>query len=436
MNDTTNVEAAVNLDALANDGFLGGALLESDPELVALGWLKPERVSLADLRAAADLVETAGDVDLLAEIHRAIQDQDFGLAGYSDAFRQIVLTGWTPGNPKVESTVGVRLGPVPYSYRRLDFASDDDTFVELPRRGKYDCGNLGRDKAKVVLSVRDGSCRIDLPCEDIEGDCPPCRQYWIDSAAARLIHGLVGKVQLAIVGIDRSTPADAQKLITAIGKQLGPVRRAQVITRSPQYTYDAHIIVTGSMPLPMVLKAIADRPGVSIEYRPVADTDFKALLHSRSKVDAKRCPVRFLHWPKAVKADESAITEYAHNDGYVADAKDVRNVRTMRFERLASLKIPDKVRVRLRESRAVQNVDFWLTGIALDQMALLKLGAGRRAGIRSKNDWKSCIVAGTYDGPKALIRDLAAALDEDGLVSFTARKAMRRAATYIVDEGA
>ena len=108
----------------------------------------------------------------------------------------------------------------------------------------------------------------------------------------------------------------------------------------------------------------------------------------------------------------------------------------MRFERLTSLKIPDKVRVQLRESRAVQNVDFWLTGIALDQMALLKLGVGRRAGIRSKNDWKACIVAGTYDGPKALIRDLAAALDEDGLVSFTARKAMRRAATYIVDEGA
>ena len=65
-----------------------------------------------------------------------------------------------------------------------------------------------------------------------------------------------------------------------------------------------------------------------------------------------------------------------------------------------------------------------------------KLGADRRAGIRSKNEWKACIVAGTYDGPKALIRDLAAALDEDGLVSFTARKAMRRAATYIVDEEA
>ena len=177
-------------------------------------------------------------------------------------------------------------------------------------------------------------------------------------------------------GVKVVPPVRKSPLSSLKERCLGPVRRAQVITRSPQYTYDAHIIVTGSMPLPMVLKAIADRPGVSIEYRPVADTDFKALLHSRSKMDAKRCPVRFLHWPKAVKADESAITEYAHNDGYVANAKDVRNVRTMRFERLASLKIPDKVRVRLRESRAVQNVDFWLTGIALDSNGAVEVGRG------------------------------------------------------------
>ena len=55
--------------------------------------------------------------------------------------------------------------------------------------------------------------------------------------------------------------------------------------------------------------------------------------------------------------------------------------------------------------------------------------------IRSKNDWQASIASGTYDGPKALIRDLAAVLDDDGLVSFTARKALRRAATYMTEEG-
>ena len=57
-------------------------------------------------------------------------------------------------------------------------------------------------------------------------------------------------------------------------------------------------------------------------------------------------------------------------------------------------------------------------------------------GIRSKNDWQAIASpAGTYDGPKALIRDLAAVLDDDGLVSFTGRACMRRAASYIADGG-
>ena len=84
----------------------------------------------------------------------------------------------------VESTVGVYLR-IPYPYRRLDIAGDGDTFDAIPRRGIYACPNIGRDKARVVVSVRGGSYRIDLPCEDKDGDCLPCRQHWIDSAVAR-----------------------------------------------------------------------------------------------------------------------------------------------------------------------------------------------------------------------------------------------------------
>ena len=82
----------------------------------------------------------------------------------------------------------------------------------------------------------------------------------------------------------------------------------------------------------------------------------------------------------------------------------------------------------------MRNVDIWLTGVALDLVELLKLRDARRKGVRPKNDWKDCIAAGTYDGPKALIRDLAAALDDDGMVVFTGRRCMRLAATHIVEE--
>ena len=146
----------------------------------------------------------------------------------------------------------------------------------------------------------------------------------------------------------------------------------------------------------------------------------------------KRCPVRFLHWPKGTPAD-AATTTYAHNDGYIAAAMDAKTIPAMVYTRRRSLKIPESLRLRLRESEAAANAGIWLTGVTLYLAGLLELRNARREGIRSKNDWQACIVAGTYDGPKALIRDLAAALDDDGLVSFTARKAMRRASTYIAE---
>ena len=337
-----------------------------------------------------------------------------------------------PSKPAVDLAVGVR-EPDISSYREVNIAGDGDTFDTIPRRGLYACPNAGRDKARVVQSVRGGSYRVDLACEDSEGDCPACRQHWIDSAAARLVAGLVGDTQLVITATGHQTPEHGQRTITAIGRQLGAVRRCQVLSRTLQYTYAAHIVVTGAMPLPSVLKQITARPGVAVEYRAVSDDDFKALLYSRSRLDGKRCPVRFLHWPKGTPAD-AAISTYSHNDGYVADAMDAKTIPAMVYTRRRSLKIPESVRVRLRESAAAANADTWLTGIALDLVELLKLRNARRAGVRSKNDWQDSIAAGTYDGPKALIRDLAAALDDDGLVSFTARKAMQRAAAYITED--
>ena len=424
---------------IANDGLLAGRELESDAELIALGWLKPTAADLFEgdelpaIYPEDDARERAERLAAWRAERQAKENADrlAWLAVFPEdrtAFELAADTGIIGAD--VESTVRVRNQETPFPYRQPDIAGDGDTFDAMPRSGIYECLHLGRDKAKVVLSVRGGSFRIDLACEDSEGDCPPCRQHWVDSAANRFRHGIIGDTQLLITATGCQTPEAAQLLITAIGRQLGPVRRCQVLSRTPDYTYGAHIVVTGAMPLPATLEGIVARSGVSAEYRAVSADDIKALLHSRSKMDGKRCPVRFLHWPKAVKAD-AATTTYAHNDGFVAAAMDVRGIPAMVYTRRKSLKIPESQRVRIRETEAATNAAIWLTGVALDLAGLLELRNARREGIRSKDDWQACIVAGTYDGPKALIRDLAAALDDDGLVSFAARKAMRRASTYI-----
>ena len=108
-----------------------------------------------------------------------------------------------PNVPDVGLTVGVEIRP----YRRVyieqsEYLGWDDTFAKITRRGQYDCLFLGRDKAKIVQSARGGSYRIDLPCEDVDGDCLPCRQYWVDSAVARFKAGLIGDTQLVITATD------------------------------------------------------------------------------------------------------------------------------------------------------------------------------------------------------------------------------------------
>ena len=418
------------LSALADDGLLGGQPVESDAELLKLpGLSRRDRVQFGSVEdmTALELGDRTGRIgrnyiapDIPAD--RLLSPEEY------DALQERIALGL----PDVESTVGVRT-PEISPYRQLDIAADGDTFNTIPHRGLYACPNVGRDKVRVVKSVRGGSYRVPLVCEDAEGDCPECRQHWVDSAALRLRHGLIGDTQLVITSEGHQTPADAQKVVTAIGRQLGAVRRAQVLSRTLAYTHAAHIIVTGAMPLPAVLEQIKDRLGVSAEYRPVSDDDLKALLHSRSKVDGKRCPIRFLHWPKGTPAD-AATTTYAHNDGYVADAMDAKTIPEIVHTRRRSLKIPESMRVRLREFEAAANADTWLTGMALDLVELLKLRNARRAGVRSKNDWQDSIAAGTYDGPKALIRDLAAALDDDGMVAYTSRRCMMVAASYIGGE--
>ena len=211
--------------AVADDGVLAGRELESDAELIALGWLKPTDLFEGDELPAIYPEDDAQErADLLSarlaerEAKRKAE-RDAWLAIFPEdrtAFELATDFGRTGGclaadnQPDVESTVGAQTNP----YRQPDIAGDGDTFDAIPRRGQYACLYIGRAKARVVQSARGGSYRIDLPCEDTEGDCPPCRQHWIDSAVARLWCGLVGDTQLVITATGCQTPEKGQKLIT------------------------------------------------------------------------------------------------------------------------------------------------------------------------------------------------------------------------------
>ena len=168
----------------------------------------------------------------------------------------------------VESTVGVYQGSQ-YSYRQLDITGDSDTFDTIPRRGLYACPNAGRGNVRVVKSVRGGSYRVDLACEDSEGDCLPCRQHWIDSAVARFRRGLIGDTQLVIMATGHQTPEPMLKRsVTAIGRQLG----ARAPCPGTQQDAGVHLrgAYRGNWRNAATVNAgtrLAARPGVSAEYR-------------------------------------------------------------------------------------------------------------------------------------------------------------------------
>ena len=65
------------------------------------------------------------------------------------------------------------------------------------------------------------------------------------------------------------------------------------------------------------------------------------------------------------------------------------------------------------------------------------IGARAKPGnsLRSANgDHLLCIAGGVYRGPKSLIRDVAAALDDDGNVGTVTRHCLKVAASFIAGD--
>ena len=246
MNDTTTATPAVNLAAIANDGLLAGRELESDAELVALGWAKPERVSLADLRAAVALVSADDDADLLAEIHRAIEDNDFGLAGYSDAFRKVVITGRTPGKPEGTPTVS-----------RIRLLSSTDSIRETvatpsvaPVRSHYpamDCKAFGSKFRQSRAS--DGRLVIQyLDCDDCLG-CLLWRQFL---SVRRFQHVATGTATVIDCPGHRTVDA-ARETATRLAR-FGAGSRATTIQRGADYLWTVFAV----WPMPVEHGPFAD----------------------------------------------------------------------------------------------------------------------------------------------------------------------------------
>ena len=300
-----NPNTAPTLAAVANDGILAGRELESDPELVALSWLKPRDLTLADLREAATLLDPDVDKDLLTQIQRAIEDQDFGLAGSSDVFRQIVLTGQTPGRPPIPDNLRYRVPCVE------DSIPEVVSSPVMPIRSHHPDMACSAFKAKYFLAyTADGRpVAVYLDCDECDG-CLAWRRYL---NAKRFAH--VCTRDATVVEIPSLPSVDAARAVATRLSRIAPGTRVTTLQRGDDYQWTMfsvwptpvdHAPIVDSMERWEILGTIVDRPVTPAEFSsrcPLAKT-VESATETRPDGNPKtRHLVRFHQWADYALAD-------------------------------------------------------------------------------------------------------------------------------------
>ena len=422
---------------LANDGILAGRELESDAELIALGWLKP---TAADLFEGDELSPRYPDDDAREDAERRAErnaerqaklraERDAWLACFPEdrtAFELGLETGLIGGQTKKMVRLGIR----------------DDTYISPTEPKSYNPPSWSG-----AYCLRDDTVRVRLR-SDVQivktcfncGDCGPCVVQWRYRKRHRYEWGITGKPEQTVVIVseldDDGVAADAA---IAIGRA-GDGRRVVFLARNPStYYWQAVVIFADPQPVNVCLNIERGRTRngqqCSVETRQVLGTEIEQWLPTNKRSPDWHKPCRFVNWD----GSESVEREYQYGDGYVADAADVLEVP---FETVAPLdseiqpyvdKPTDTNAKRTAKLRARNRVHIrrWLTGVTLDIAALLLLRDARRQGQRG--DWFGCIESGTYHGPRALVIDLALALDDDGMVSLDTPDGLRLASSYITE---
>ena len=295
-----------------------------------------------------------------------------------------------------------------------------------------------------------GAYRLAVDCRECGGDL----RWWQMQKRHKYAYGQGDGNQSLVRVSGLATDDDAQTMLTAIGRTTGATGPRMTFSwRNPDsYLWEIAGIYADALGAGAVanLGRRRDRGPESheweIESRRVDPDELDAFMPTQSrtqrrakdKPDGGHDPVRFVGWGKN---RERLQTDYAWGDVDIGDDSDAimelptrDQVSDPEIEHLAD-KVSDHWAMRWvkNERRAVIHTRRWLDGVALDGDALLRLRTARLDGQRG--DWFGCIAAGTYDGPRRLIIDLALSLDADAMAGLDSRAALRLAASYIVDGG-
>ena len=273
-------------------------------------------------------------------------------------------------------------------------------------------------------------------------DCDPCLANWQYRKRHRYEWETSGKPEQTIVAVSGLADDDAASVAAIAIGRAGDGDRSVFLVRNPlTYHWDTAVVFHDAQ-LPKVCLNIErgrERAGqqCTIATRLVTGAEIESTW-----VPSKRLTLGG-HYPcRFVTRDSMKVKEreYEYNDGYICKASEVpddipwqRNAPIDQETHVYADAPTDTNGQRKAKLRARNRIHIrrWLTGVELDADALLSLRSVRRAG--GNGDWFACIAAGTYDGPKALIIDLARSLDADGMLSIDAPDAMRAASAYIAE---
>ena len=425
---------SVTVSQAADDGLLGGAAVESNDAIVDLYGPSLSRRDLAMFlgkpamqeRMAARLAEILADPNFEPELlRRSLAEDPFELAertgrigGQPDTENQENGAVGAKGvfSPLAPTAPNVYIKPVRAAREHLCLVD-----ISAKRRNRSD-----GDQTRTLYSCR---------------KCGPCIQWWRFCKRHKYEWGISGKPEQTVI-VCHGLPDDdtASAAAIAVGRAGDGQRLVSLVRNKLTYHWDALIVFTSSLTDKAILniKRGRDRAGqqCTIETRPVSGAELVAdWLPVNDRTPGQHKPCRFVGWGDAMVKER----EYEYNDGYIIKAADHPEIPWQHELRIdvethvyadAPTDTNSKRKAKLRARNRI-HIRRWLEGVTLDPDALLSLRTARLDGKRG--DWFGCIASGIYDGPKALIIDLAKSLDSDGMLSLDAPDGLRLASSYIAD---
>ena len=449
MNPNTIPAGATALATIANDGLLGGAPVESDAELLATYGDALSRRDRAQFGSTEDMtaLELADRTGVIggkpatplqksvAWAMAKLADPEYvRTLGLPPAFADAETTGRIGGQPDTEipenGAVGHRAPETPLC------PTAPKVYIPPGWVGPFcliDTNVKRRQRSDAQTVQTRFSC----------GTCAPCLANWRYRKRHRFEWETSGKPEQTIVIVSGLIDDDVASAANISIGNSGKGHRSVFLIRNPlTYHWDTAVVFHDSQSAKVCLNIQRgrDRAGqdCTIETRAVSGAEIEATwVPTKKRTPGWHKPCRFVTGGN-MQAKER---EYEYNDGYVCKASDVpddvpwQDDAPIDAETHPYADAPTDTNSQRKAKLRARNrihIRRWLAGVRLDADALLTLRATRRAG--GRGDWFSCVASGTYDGPRALVIDLALAMDAQGMLSLDAPDGLRLASGYVEGE--